>query len=121
MTMVQVVTILCRVLHVTGLGDISQFEIPQDAWYAQDVAKGVYAGLLEEQDAQVLNDPIPRGQAFILFGQAFQVVGAQPDLSVLDQFPDTAFLTGEQARAAAALVEAGIVSGSGGRFSWTAL
>ena len=81
-TMVQVVTILCRVLHVTGLGDISQFEIPQDAWYAQDVAKGVYAGLLEEQDAQVLNDPIPRGQAFILFGQAFQVVGAQPDLSV---------------------------------------
>ena len=113
-TMVQVVTILCRVLHVTGLGDISQFEIPQDAWYAQDVAKGVYAGLLEEQDAQVLNDPIPRGQAFILFGQAFQVVGAQPDLSVLDQFPDTAFLTGEQARAAAALVEAGIVSGSGG-------
>ena len=113
-TMVQAVTILCRVLHVTGLGDISQFEIPQDAWYAQDVAKGVYAGLLEEQDAQVLNDPIPRGQAFILFGQAFQVVGAQPDLSVLDQFPDTAFLTGEQARAAAALVEAGIVSGSGG-------
>ena len=93
-TMVQAVTILCRVLHVTGRGDISQFEIPQDAWYAQDVAKGVYAGLLEEQDAQVLNDPIPRGQAFILFGQAFQVVGAQPDLSVLDQFPDTAFLTG---------------------------
>ena len=54
-TMVQAVTILCRVLHVTGLGDISQFEIPQNAWYAQDVAKGVYAGLLEEQDAQVLN------------------------------------------------------------------
>ena len=32
-TMVQAVTILCRVLHVTGLGDISQFEIPeQNCW-----------------------------------------------------------------------------------------
>ena len=114
-TTAQAVTILCRVLHVTGLGDTSALEIPQGAWYAQDVAKAVYAGLLDESAAGSLDKPIPRGEAFLLFGRAFQVVGAQPDLSVLEQFPDAAFLTGETARTTAALVESGIVSGSQGK------
>lgn len=114
-TTAEAVTILCRVLHVTGLGDTSAFAIPQGAWYAEDIAKGVYAGLLDESAAGTLEDPITRGDAFLMFGQAFQVVGAQPDLSVLDQFPDAAFVTGEKARAAAALVEGGIVSGSEGK------
>ncbi len=86
-TTAQAVTILCRVFHVTGLGDTSALEIPQGAWYAQDVAKAVYAGLLDESAAGSLDQPISRGDAFLLFGRAFQVVGAQPDLSVLEQFP----------------------------------
>ena len=59
-------------------------------------------------------EPITRGDAFCLFGRAFQVVGAAPDLSVLDAFSDTALLTGETQRAAAALVSRGVVSGVDG-------
>ena len=106
LTTAQAVTILCRVLHVTGQGDTSGFSIPEGAWYAQDVAKAVYAGLLDQRFADTLDQPIPRGEAFLLFARAFQLMPTQPDLSVLDQFPDTKYLTGDTAEAAAALVEA---------------
>ena len=106
LTTAQAVTILCRVLHVTGQGDTSGFPIPEGAWYAQDVAKAVYAGLLDQRFADTLDQPIPRGEAFLLFARAFQLMPTQPDLSVLDQFPDTKYLTGDTAEAAAALVNA---------------
>ena len=86
---------------------------PQGAWYTQDAAKAVYAGLLDNSDAGQLDQSISRKDAFILFDKAFQIAEAQPDLTVLDQFPDAASLTGQSQRAAAALVEAGIVSGNG--------
>lgn len=113
-TTAQAVTILCRVLHVSGQGDTSAFDIPTGAWYTNDVAKAVYAGLLDESAVGTLEKPITRGQAFCLFGRAFQVSTADPDLSVLDQFPDAAYLTGETQRAAASLVESGVVNGSMG-------
>lgn len=113
-TTAQAVTVLCRVLHVEGQGDTSAFDIPANAWYAQDAAKALYAGLLDESAVGDLNQPITRGQAFQLFGRAFQMTTADPDLSVLDQFPDTGYLTGEIRQAAASLVEAGVVNGSQG-------
>lgn len=115
LTTIQAVTILCRVLHVTGQGDTSAFQIPAGAWYAQDAAKGVYAGLLDESDVGKLEEPIARGDAFELFAKAFQLVPAQPDLSVLEQFPDTEFLPKATAQAAAALVAQGIISGNDGK------
>lgn len=114
-TTAQAVTILCRVLHVTGQGDTSALQIPQGAWYAQDAAKAVYAGLLDSSDAGKLDQPITRKDAFVLFDQAFQIAQAQPDLNVLDQFPDAAALTGQAQKAAAALVQAGVISGSDGK------
>lgn len=115
LTTIQAAAILCRVLHVTGLGDTSAFTIPAGAWYAQDVAKAVYAGLLDERAAEKLEAPISRGDAFQMFAKAFQLVPAQPDLSVLDQFQDTKNLTGELARVVAALVSDGVVSGNDGK------
>ena len=94
-TTAQAVTVLCRVLHVEGQGDTSAFAIPAGAWYAQDVAKAVYAGLLDETAVGTLEQPITRGQAFQLFGRAFQMTTADPDYTVLDQFPDAGHLTGE--------------------------
>ena len=114
-TTAQAVTVLCRVLHVEGQGDTSAFDIPAGAWYAEDVAKAVYAGLLDESAVGTLDQPISRGQAFQLFGRAFQMTAADPDYTVLDQFPDTGYLTGEIRQAAASLVEAGVVNGSEGR------
>ena len=114
-TTAEAVTVLCRVLHVTGKGDTSAFEIPAGAWYKDEAAKVVYAGLLDESYGTSLNQPISRGDAFRLFGRAFQVTTADPDLSVLNQFADAAYLTGETQRAAASLIEAGVVNGSEGR------
>ena len=114
-TTAQAVTMLCRVLHVTGQGDTSGLQIPQGAWYTQDAAKAVYAGLLDSSDAGKLDLPIARKDAFVLFDKAFQITEAQPDLTVLDQFPDAASLTGQTQRAAAALVQAGVISGSEGK------
>lgn len=108
----QAVTVLCRVLQVTGQGDTSGLGIPAGAWYAEDAAKAVYAGLLDGSAAGTLEKPITRGEAFRLFGRAFQMTKADPDLSVLDQFPDTAYLTGEAQKAAASLVQDGVVTGS---------
>ncbi len=114
-TTAEAVTVLCRVLHVTGKGDASAFAIPAGAWYKDEAAKAVYAGLLDESYGSNLNQPISRGDAFRLFGRAFQVTTADPDLSVLNQFADAAYLTGEKQRAAASLIEAGVVNGSEGR------
>ncbi|MDQ9758634.1 hypothetical protein RFZ45_06810, partial [Acinetobacter baumannii] len=50
-----------------------------------------------------------------MFARAFQLVPAQPDLSVLDQFPDAAFLEGELARSMAALIGQNLVSGVDGQ------
>lgn len=116
-TTIQAVTILCRVLQVTGAGDTTGFEIPEGIWYAPEVAKGVYAGLLTQEDAAGLNDPVARGKAVLLFAKAFQFVPAQPDLSLLAQFPDAKYLTGDLARAAAALISLGVLTGDNGQLS----
>ena len=111
-TVAQAVTILCRVLHVSGQGDTSRLGIPAGAWYAADAAKAVYAGLLNDRDAGTLDKPILRGSAFVLFDRAFQIGEADPDRAVLNQFSDTGYLTGEEQRAAASLVSAGILKGN---------
>lgn len=111
-TTAQAVTILCRVLNVTGQETVN---VPQGAWYAEYAAKAVYAGLLDRDALDTLSDPITRGEAFLLFGRAFQVTEAAPDLSKLNQFSDAALLTGEYQRAVASLVNAGIVSGVEGK------
>ena len=110
-TLAQAVTILCRVLHVSGQGDTSRLNIPAGAWYAPDAAKGVYAGLLDDSDAGALDKPVLRGHAFVLFDRAFQIGEADPDLTALNRFSDTAYLSGEEQRASASLVAAGILKG----------
>lgn len=114
-TTAEAVTVLCRVLHVTGQGDTSGFTIPAGAWYQAEAAKGVYAGLLDESYGADLNRPLSRGDAFRLFGRAFQMTTADPDVTVLNDYADGPYLTGETRQAAASLVEAGVVNGSEGK------
>lgn len=116
-TKAQAVTVLCRVLHVTGEGDASGLKLPADAWYRQDAAKGVYAGLLDASDAGTLDQPIGRADAFRLFVDAFQIGKAAPDDAVLDRFPDALTLTADQRTAAATLVADGVVDGIDGRLA----
>ena len=114
-TKIQAVTILCRILQVTGLGDTSGMNIPADAWYAADAAHGVYLGLLDKSDGATLNEPISRGEAFVLFANAFQNVRALPGQDGLAQFEDGLYLTGETAFAAENLIDSGVVNGLNGK------
>ena len=113
-TRAQAVTILCRILHVTGEGDSSALGIPEGAWYARDAARAVYLGLLTEADAGTLNQTITRGEALQLFCDTFQIQRARPDESVLNAFSDGPYLTGAVRQAAAALVQAGVINGIDG-------
>ncbi len=114
-TTAQAVAMLCRVLHVTGEGDTTAFPLEPNAWYAKDVAKGVYLGLLDETDAKELTKPITRGDAFCLFVRAFQLGTATYNANALSAFPDAAYLTGEAKEAAAILVDRKIVGGIDGK------
>ena len=113
-TKAQAVTLLCRILQVSGQGSTAGLQIPVDAWYAQDAAHGAYLGFLDGSDAGTLDLPITRGEAFRLFADAFQNVRALPDKNGLAKFKDGLSLTGETAFAAANLVDSGIVVGNGG-------
>ena len=114
-TRIQAVTLLCRILQVSGTGDTSGMDIPGDAWYASDAAHGVYLGLLDASDGSTLNDPISRGEAFVLFADAFQNVRALPGQDGLAQFEDGPYLSGETAFAAENLIDSGVVNGIDGK------
>ena len=114
-TKAQAVTLLCRILQVSGQGDTAELQIPDNAWYAQDAAHGVYLGLLSGEDAGTLDQPITRGDAFVLFAKAFQNLHALPGREALDRFPDTVTITGETAFAAENLIDSGVVNGIDGK------
>ena len=114
-TKIQAVTMLCRILHVQTWGDISVLNVPDGAWYESDAAHGLYLGLLDASDADSLDKPITRGDAFVLFAEAFQTGKAIPGREHLDTFSDGAYLTGKAAAAAENLIAAGVVNGIDGR------
>ena len=113
-TKIQAVTMLCRILHVRTWGNVSSLDIPETAWYETDAAHGLYLGLLDASDAGTLDQPITRGDAFVLFSKAFQNGSAIPGREQLDTFADSAYLSGEAAAAAENLIAAGIVNGIDG-------
>lgn len=115
-TKAQAITVLCRILGVTGKGDVSGLNIPSHAWYAGDAAKGVYLGLLDGDDAGTLDKPLTRGEAFVLFGQAFQKLLALPGVDdALANFSDGPYLTHKAVRFAAAnLIDSKVVNGIDG-------
>ena len=117
-TKAQAVTLLCRILRVSGQGDAAGLGIPSGAWYAGDAAHGVYLGLLDGEDAGTLDKPITRGEAFALFSAAFQNVRALPGREGLNSFSDAHFLTGEIAFAAENLIDSGVIIGSNGKLMW---
>ena len=110
-TKAQAVTLLCRILKVSGEGSTSALAVPVDAWYAKDAAHGAYLGLLNNRDAGTLDLPITRGEAFVLFTEAFQNAKALPGREALDGFTDGPYLTGDVAFATENLIDSGVVNG----------
>ncbi|MDR0489906.1 MAG: L,D-transpeptidase [Oscillospiraceae bacterium] len=109
-----VLTFLCRMLRAETAADISGMGLSGDEWYYNDVAKAVHLGILSSANAMEFDVPISRRDAFYMLAEAFQLVESKPDMSVLENFPDTGQLTGAKRRAWASLVSKGIVQGIDG-------
>ena len=70
LTTAQAVTILCRVLHVTGQGDTSGLFHSRRGLVCPRRCQGVYAGLLDQRFTDTLDQPHPPGgEAFLLFAR----------------------------------------------------
>lgn len=112
-TTAQMITIICRVLNAQKTADTAGLGIPSDIWYADAAGKALYMGLISSETGS-LDKPMSRGDALYMMAKAFQIIKGDPDISVLNAYPDGSSLTGEKRRAIASLVEDGHVEGYDG-------
>lgn len=113
-TMAQALTILCRLLWPDADVKPEDQGVPAGEWYAGYAAAARAMGI-DFDNGELESDYFPRARAFDILAQAFRLIPAQPDYTVLDAFSDVDTLTDDQRPAAAALVAAGFVNGSEGR------
>jgi len=114
-TTAQVLAIICRALGATVSADISGWGLDENAWYYSCTSQAAYLGLVSSVDARGLSAPISRQDAFYLLAEAFQLIKATPDLSVLDQFADSGLITNTRRQAIASLVSEGLIAGYNGK------
>lgn len=114
-TLSEVLTILNRVLATERTGNISSYNIPLTAWYRDEVARSAALGLLAGLDANPsFAKALSRGDTFVVLVEAFQLMGAETDVSCLSGFKDVNALTNRNRAAAATLVQLGVVKGASG-------
>ena len=115
-TSAEIVTLISRVLSLQTEADLSGVAgITKNDWYYEAAAKAVAAGIITPNANRLdLNAPVKRSIAFLMLAEAFQLVGADPDLSALDDYADGVHLFGPERVAAAALVGGGYVQGYSG-------
>lgn len=109
-TTAQMLAILNRVLSATQK---AQTDAPADAWYAEDVAKAAYLGLIPagvtDYDA-----PLARQDALAMLAKAFALTPANQSVAPLSAFSDAAKVRSENAPVLANLVSRGLVKGFDG-------
>jgi lipoprotein-anchoring transpeptidase ErfK/SrfK len=109
-------TIICKVLSADGAADQAGADGTDNADAADAAAvRAAALGLISSADSRLnLHQNVTRGKAFVVLAEAFQLVAAEPDFSVLSKFSDGSTLSGAYRPAAAALVSFGYVSGING-------
>ena len=113
-TLVQALTIICRVFDAQLAADISDMDLRSDRWYYDYVAKALHLGLISSTDKSALTSPLSRQDAFSLLAEAFQLIDTKPDLSVLERFNDSKHISENNRKALASLVSKKLISGYGG-------
>ena len=114
-TTAQVLTILCRVLGVETSSDLLGWGLSGNEWYYDSVAKAAYMDWVSMSDVKSLTTPVTRQNAFYLLAEAFQLIEAKPDISVLNQFSDFESIAPARRQAMASLVSQGLIAGYGGK------
>ncbi len=80
-------------------------------WYYMTCAVAMEKGILPEDGSISPKAAVTREQVFLSFARAFDYDTETADLSVLENYADGGELSGEEASAAAALIQDGIVTG----------
>lgn len=111
----EMVVAINRILLPQARADLSAAtDITEETWYYDDAEKAVALGLLDFSGGELgIDRPASREEIFIMMAEAFGYLEAQPDLTCLDAYRDLAGMTEPGRRAAAALINAGLVTGFG--------
>ena len=115
-TMAQTLTILCRLLWPDAQVRPEDQDVPAGTWYA-GCAAAARAMEIDFGNDELESLSFPRARAFDILAQAFRLIPAEPDYAALEAFSDAGTLADADRPAAAALVAAGYVNGSGGRLN----
>ncbi len=110
---VQALVLLQRLLMPAKSVPTEGAEMDTDAWYAGSVSSVL--SIIPDVDVRYLtHGELTRGRLFLLMADAFRLIPAEPDYSVLDGFTDSGLLCGRERDAAAALISLGYVTGHDG-------
>ena len=80
-------------------------------WYYMTCAVAMENGILPEDGSVPPKAAVTREQVFLSFARAFDYDTETADLSVLENYADGGEMSGEEASAAAALIQDGIITG----------
>lgn len=113
-TRAEMATLAVRVLGTKTAADLSAFEdVKPDAWYCQPISRAVAAGLLKGTSSTTMSpgQKLTREQAFTVLARMFGVCGT--GTASLWRFSDWADVSDWAAPSLAAMVDAGLIHGSG--------
>lgn len=115
-TKAEAVTILCRVFKAVIKADMTGItDVTQSDWFYGTAAEGVAMGFISPDSTRLnMNGQMTRSEAFLILAEAFQLIDAEPDTSVLSRFTDGENLSGIYRQATASLVSKDFVKGADG-------
>lgn len=111
LTAAQMAVILNRVLHTSDTSRVYP-NISQNEWYSKDANIAVSAGFLPVDGSLNISNNVTRGEVFKVLVNAFGLAQANPSIESVKKFSDWNEMTLDERRAAAVLIDNGILSGS---------
>lgn len=111
LTTAQMAVILNRVLHTSDTSRVYP-NMSQSEWYSNDANMAVSAGFLPVDGSLNINNNITRAEVFKALVNAFGLAEADPSIESVKKFNDWTQMTLDQRRAAAILIDKGILNGS---------
>lgn len=109
----EVMAIITRVLRTSPSENPEDIGISQNEWYYDSAVAAYEMGLFEK--GLNLSGGMKRQDAFFALATAFQLIKAQPDVSVVSEFSDVSLISQRNLPSVVSLVEEGLVLGFDGK------
>lgn len=109
----EVMAIITRVLRTSPSENPEDIGISQNEWYYDSAVAAYEMGLFEK--GLNLSGGMKRQDAFFALATAFQLIKAQPDMSVVSEFSDVSLISQHNLPSVVSLVEEGLVLGFDGK------